>query len=367
VTIFRRQQAQAAYNIYNVSTGVDIYLDDSPQTPGTTTGLPLHPGAQITWEAGRECYAITATGLTATLLTSPAAGSYFDPYSLATNILTLAPGGLTLAQQIAAANNQISVLQTQTISPLADTTPFTFPIVSIGTYPSLRFYLQNGGRGYGGTVERTVTFNWYDDAAGTNLVAVDQFTVPCSGPLLSPGGGITAGGSYARGSYPRRANYVQVVGASATIGVNSTILFKLYGSPTITPDTSLRVFTYTITTLAGIAPTVLLDGTLGVYTISTAAPLVSGTSLMDVPRWTRSGIAYCSWSHSSGGAGEVVATINTLAGNRIAEFGPKAGAAAGFRQSPISVTIPSMAILVQITNSSGANAGVSFELAMGGD
>lgn len=101
VTVFRRQQSQAAYNLYNISTAGDIYLDDSPQTPGTTAGVPLHPGAQITWEAGRECYAITATGVTATLLTSPAAGGYFDPYTLAANILTLAPGGQTLAQQIA--------------------------------------------------------------------------------------------------------------------------------------------------------------------------------------------------------------------------------------------------------------------------
>lgn len=103
-TVFRRQQTQESYNLYNtspVATGPPIYLDDSPQAPGTTTGVPLYPGAQLSWEAGKECYAITPAGTTGQLTVSPNSGNYFDPFSLAVNLLTVSPGGSTLAQQIA--------------------------------------------------------------------------------------------------------------------------------------------------------------------------------------------------------------------------------------------------------------------------
>lgn len=182
VTIFRRQQLQTAYNLYNISTTGDIYLDDSPQTPGTTTGVPLHPGAQITWEAGRECYAICAPGVSATLLTSPAAGSYFDPYTLALNLLTLAPSGQTLAQQIAA-NIAISgappIDQPATLYAVAQivpsgVTPNTTAAIDVSRFQQVTVWTVESGavtnQGY-----RKVVLNWYADAAATSLIQQQSY------------------------------------------------------------------------------------------------------------------------------------------------------------------------------------------------
>jgi len=87
--VFRRQQEQVAQNLYNTSalaTGPTIYLDDSPQAPGVLAGIPLPPGSMITWEAGRECYAICATGTAGELRAQPNAGFYFNPYAIAQQI-----------------------------------------------------------------------------------------------------------------------------------------------------------------------------------------------------------------------------------------------------------------------------------------
>ena len=178
VTIFRRQQKQTSYNLYNIDPANDIYLDDTPQTPGNPTGLPLHPGAQITWESGRECYAMCAPGLTATLLTSPAAGGYFDPYTLATNILTLAPGGLTLAQQIA---NSISITGAPPIDMpgmphnalqvvASGVAPVTTAIVDVAIYNFVEVWAYETGVIGPNTSTRAMTLTWYADLAATTIV-----------------------------------------------------------------------------------------------------------------------------------------------------------------------------------------------------
>jgi hypothetical protein len=184
-TIFRRQQKQTSYNLYNIDTTNDIYLDDTPQMPGNPTGLPLHPGAQITWESGRECYAICATGLTAQLLTSPAAGGYFDPYTLATNILTLAPGGLTLAQQIANAINVVGVPAIDRMTVLYDDTRVVvagagvnyIPILDVSAYQSLFVYIADTPTAaYTGTAVRKWNAQWMDPA-GAFLLDVPRYSI----------------------------------------------------------------------------------------------------------------------------------------------------------------------------------------------
>lgn len=257
-TIFRRQQKQTAYNVYNIGSN-DVYIDDSPQAPNTVSGVPLHPGAQLTWEAGRECYAICATGLSSTLLTSPAAGGYFDPYTLATNILTLAPSGLTLAQQIANELNLVGVppidrmaVLYQDVRVVTTPNPINYvPTLDVSAYPSVFIYIYDQPTAaYTGTAIRPMTIQW-EDPSGVNLMDVRRYD-------MSNANGSVQAHLRCRGS--------KMLLFGNPVGRNSTVGITILGSYKPLPAESIYMQNG-IVYAGAIAPTVF-DPTTNIFSYS---------------------------------------------------------------------------------------------------
>jgi hypothetical protein len=175
-----------------VNTGAaTIYLNSDQQPVLVTDGFPLNPAAQVTWDEDLPLFAACATS--STLTVGDSSGIGFDPSTIAAAILA-GSGGLTLAQQIAAAIKISGAPPIDNIQGLDDsgnqTNNYVSPNIATAGYQSVSFYFDNTPGTP--TTNCTVTIQWFSisgapvgiDTFAAGLGTNTQVTMPVRGAIM---------------------------------------------------------------------------------------------------------------------------------------------------------------------------------------
>lgn len=255
--------------IVNQSTTATVYLDTTRGVTATS-GMPLPPQSTKRWESGDPCFAICASGETATINVSDNAGELNNPAAVAGQILTQGLAG-SIASAITLSGVPIIDSPTQLYDDTQIVASNNFPndtgLIDVSRYQTVTFSVQETNMGTPGLVSiRDYTLQWLDSVG--NVLDVDNFmTSLCSGTFL-------------QAKVPCKGSQLRITPASAITTTNATITIQIYGSYRPANKQRWRILP---TGLMGLSGTVSAyqSGDYGVFTMQAA--LAAGATVTEYP------------------------------------------------------------------------------------
>ena len=349
VTIFQSGQGQPANALQNMDPTLPVYADTVPMM-STTQGTLVNAGAILPWPAGRPLYVICPSGTVNVQLLNNDQLQFWDPVSLANQIVSVSPGGSTLAQQIAIATNALGVppvdapvtLYNSNQSVASGATPTPTPILDVRRYTAAELWVGESGISTLSTSNREVQINWYANVAATDLI-VRKYYYYC--PYTNGTMGLQA-------EIPSGAASCIINAQSLTTTQTSTMNIRVYGS---TRAQSGDLF-FNFNNLTESLPS-QQGGTPGWYTML-AASVPNGT-YNQYPR-TYGGLAYVHFRAASIANALNLDIIELWSGNYIAQISLSNATLVGFQ----SLLLPRCAINLRITSGAGGATGVTVTMVM---
>lgn len=335
-----------------INTGsVTVYLDDEPQTD-VSRGRPLGPGSTVVWEANTPLWLI-AESAAGEVRISDSSGAMFDAGAIASQIL-----GQGLAGEIASAISLSGVpvidapaeLHTGTQTPATGVSGVSSPIIDVARYQSVMLTTLEMNSGTPPVGVRLFTVQWFADAAGAQVLALETFAAPISAGLVEA-------------HLPVRGAFMRINPAGATTGAGvATLSVTVYGSYRAVVRPRMRIVPSGLSGSSG-AVAAGDQGAYGGFVMS--ANVAVGATVVDYPV-SYAGLATFHATTMSTTTNSFVQFILTAVGSgrRLASLFIPAGPPSA---QNTSVVLPREPVAVTVINSTATLCGVFASLCMTAD
>jgi len=349
VTIFQAGQGQPANALQNMDNTLPVYADTIPMM-STTQGTLVNAGAILPWPAGKPLYVIAPSGTVNVQLLNNDQLQFWDPVSLANQIVSVSPGGSTLAQQIAQATNALGVppvdapvtLFNANQSVPSGVTPTPTSILDVRRYTAAELWVGESGITTASTLNREIQINWYSDIAATDLIVRKYY-------YYAP---YTNGNMGLQAQIPSGAAACRINPQSLTTTQTTTMNIRVYASTRAQQSDKFFNFNNIVESF-----TSQQGGTPGWYTM--LAPTVAAGVFNQYPR-TYAGNAYLHFRAASVSTAINLDVIELWSGNYIAQIPLTNAVLIG----STSLMLPRAAIQLEITAGTGGATGVNITMVM---
>lgn len=332
-----------------INTGaVTVYLDDEPQTD-VSRGRPLGPGSTVVWEANSPLWLI-AESAAGEVRISDSAGAMFDAGAIAAQIL-----GQGLAGEIASAISLSGVpvidapveLHSSSQSPATGVTGVSTPIIDVARYQSVMLTTLEINSGTPPVGIRPMTVQWFADAAGTQVLALETFAAPIAAGLVEA-------------HLPVRGAYMRINPAGATTGAGTvTLTLDVFGSYRAVARSRMRIVPAGLAGSSGAVASGDL-GAYGAFVLSTN--LAAAAAVVDYPISYAGPATFHATTTATTTGNFVQFIVSTVgSGRRIGSLFIPAGPPTA---ANMSIVLPREPVSVTVINSTTIASGVFASLGM---